>query len=220
MNSFAHLSFGLALAEIFGLSPVLTALASLAPDVDFYFTHRGPLHNPAIVLLALPLPPEKKRPILFGYLSHLLLDCCTPMGVPLLFTRFSLDLPSLEPFVILFSLALLLSGRLRSLLLSQRRRLSIALAVFLLLRLSPIHPIIPPGRLILEERRGRAVTYGFARKLPARFGRTLHQDSELSLHGFSLLLSDFEAEGWTAVVGFYEPAKREMVRVRKAPLLG
>ena len=74
MNSFAHLSFALALSQAFGLSAVVTALASLAPDLDFYLSHRGVMHNPLVATAIIALLPKQRRSVAVGYLSHLLLE--------------------------------------------------------------------------------------------------------------------------------------------------
>lgn len=218
MNGFAHLSFGLLLAKVLGLDTEVTALASLAPDLDFYLSHRGIFHNPLFVMVPCALLPKHRRSFAAGYLSHLLLDLCTPMGVPLLFTRFTLGLAWLEPGVVLFCLVALFFTRVTKVLKKNRRKLATAVSVTVLLTITPVTPLVTPFRVPLVG--GRVVSYGIARNLPPRFSGKLHMDSEICLNGHCVRVEDFQTEGLVVVEGYYDKKKKMLVRARPAPVFG
>jgi inner membrane protein len=69
-------------------SKVGRAFPILSTIINIAFGHRGIFHSllaaGLIYLLVLKLFPAYSIYFLIGYLSHLLLDCLTPAGVPLL----------------------------------------------------------------------------------------------------------------------------------------
>jgi len=104
-----HLAGGLAVGALVSTTPtaiIISGISALLPDIDKFnskmgraapllsipisiiFGHRGLLHSllaaGLIYLLTLKLLPTYSLYCLAGYLSHLLLDCLTPSGVPLL----------------------------------------------------------------------------------------------------------------------------------------
>lgn len=104
-----HLAGGLAVGALVSTTPaaiIISGISALLPDIDKFnskmgraapvlsiliniiFGHRGFLHSllaaGLIYLLTLKLLPAYALYCLAGYLSHLLLDCLTPSGVPLL----------------------------------------------------------------------------------------------------------------------------------------
>ena len=213
MNSLAHLCFALAFSEAFALQTIPVSILSLAPDIDFYFTHRGFLHNPLLPLAALLFIPRKNRSSLFGYFSHLLLDLLTPMGIPFLFTRFTANLPWLEPFVIAASLAVVFSKALQGILRKNIKLLSLATACALLLVTSPTVPFVSPARLILGNYNNtRAITYGFAEELSWESGG----DSSLSMDGYTIAIDRLQLKGPVMIEGIYKKGK--MMRAKPAPL--
>lgn len=220
MNSFAHLTFALALSETFGGMTVIIALSSLAPDLDFYLTHRGIMHNPFFALFLIAIIPRYKRSFALGYLSHLFLDAFTPMGIPILLTKFTLNRMEAEPFVILLSLAVIFSTKLQAML-RQNKKLAIFLtSIFFLSSITPTVAIMPPARIILEEPYGAVITYGHATKLPLDFASTVHENSALSLNGYTLKLSKFSCEGFVFVKGYYNKKTKRLERVSPASILG
>jgi len=88
-----HLMFALAMAYIFRLPRIPTAIAGIIPDIDFVLhygfplMHRGIVHTPLFMLICIGiiLVATKSRPITagfgVGFLAHLLTDIITPTGV-------------------------------------------------------------------------------------------------------------------------------------------
>jgi inner membrane protein len=104
-----HFAAGLAAGMLITTEPaavIISGISALLPDIDIptskvgraspvvstiiniAFGHRGLFHSllaaGLIYLLALKFFPAYSLYCLIGYLSHLLLDCLTPAGVPLL----------------------------------------------------------------------------------------------------------------------------------------
>ncbi len=109
MKWHTHLAGGLASGALLSSSPaiiIVSGISALLPDIDKFnskmgraapflsipisiiFGHRGFLHSllatGLVYLLVLKLLPAYALAVLAGYLSHLFLDCLTPLGVPLL----------------------------------------------------------------------------------------------------------------------------------------
>jgi len=105
-----HLFFALALGYVLKLPAKVIAVAGIIPDADIIFTgmgtafpfiHRGFLHTPLILGIALiGIYLVTKRPDICagfgaGFLSHLFIDTLNPTGVMWLYplpTFFTLDL--------------------------------------------------------------------------------------------------------------------------------
>lgn len=91
-----HILFALAIAYILRLPRVPAAVGGILADIDvilqydFPLIHRGIMHTPffmAVTVVFLYLIVEKPTTFAFGagYLSHLLMDMITPVGIPLLY---------------------------------------------------------------------------------------------------------------------------------------
>jgi inner membrane protein len=91
-----HIFFALAIAYILRLPRIPAAVGGILADIDvmlqydFPLVHRGLLHTPffmAVSVVFLYLIVDKPTTFAFGagYLSHLLMDLITPVGIPLLY---------------------------------------------------------------------------------------------------------------------------------------
>ena len=96
MLSPTHLFFALAIAYLLRLPKMPAAIAGVIPDIDmllqydFPLEHRGIIHTPFFLLVCvvfLYLVMDKPTTFAFGagFLSHLLLDLITPVGILLLY---------------------------------------------------------------------------------------------------------------------------------------
>ncbi len=104
MTGLTHVAVGVTCAAAAGASPtglVAAAIASTAPDLDLLIPgmHRKVTHSllavVTIFLAASKYLPDLALCFTIGYASHILLDCLTPMGCPLLWPlpkRFKLPL--------------------------------------------------------------------------------------------------------------------------------
>jgi|LSQX01.1.fsa_nt_gb membrane-bound metal-dependent hydrolase YbcI (DUF457 family) len=85
-----HVVVGVATYTVIsGFNPIgiiISAVASKLPDIDYRFWHRGCIHSPLFLailyFLVRQFCPEIVMPLLIGFLSHLILDSLTPMGIP------------------------------------------------------------------------------------------------------------------------------------------
>lgn len=106
MTGLTHVAVGVTCATLAGASPAglfAAAVASTAPDLDLLIpgAHRKATHSilavAAIFIAGTIYFPELAVPFLIGYACHLLFDCFTPAGCPLLWplpVRFRLPLCS------------------------------------------------------------------------------------------------------------------------------
>jgi inner membrane protein len=96
MLSPTHLFFALAIAYLLRLPKLPAAIAGVIPDIDvllqydFPLEHRGIIHTPFFLIVCvvfLYLIADKPTTFAFGagFLSHLLLDLITPVGILLLY---------------------------------------------------------------------------------------------------------------------------------------
>lgn len=132
MIGFTHLLFALALSTIFGSSIIMISIGSVLPDIDlilqnFGFVHRfSSFHTPLLLSLfsiVIFIFTNLNNSISFsiGWLSHLLLDTTTKIGVHWLFPlkyNFTLNLFASDDFfgnflIIVFSILVLTLGKVK-----------------------------------------------------------------------------------------------------------
>jgi len=100
MIALTHALFGLLLALLFDVNPIIVMIFSLVPDIEFILPtfHRGPLHSPLLlapfILFSYFYEKRFGLAILIGLVSHLFLDFLTPQGLPIFypFSKFYLSL--------------------------------------------------------------------------------------------------------------------------------